>query len=87
MTTPTLLPLTAADLPPLLPELVVIGGAFALLILDLFISNRHKVWTHFLSVAILAVAFAMLLGGVGGHPVDGRFHFHGLGQRGLVDLR
>ena len=27
MTTPTLLPLTAADLPPLLPELVVIGGA------------------------------------------------------------
>ena len=31
MTTPTLLPLTAADLPPLLPELVVIGGAFALL--------------------------------------------------------
>ena len=41
MTTPTLLPLTAADLPPLLPELVVIGGAFALLILDLFISQRH----------------------------------------------
>ena len=66
MTTPTLLPLTAADLPPLLPELVVIGGAFALLILDLFISQRHKVWTHFLSVAILVVAFALLLGGVGG---------------------
>ncbi|MGB3393373.1 MAG: NADH-quinone oxidoreductase subunit NuoN [Stenotrophomonas sp.] len=66
MTTPTLLPLTAADLPPLLPELVVIGGAFALLILDLFISQRHKVWTHFLSVAILIVAFALLLGGVGG---------------------
>ena len=61
MTTPTLLPLTAADLPPLLPELVVIGGAFALLILDLFISQRHKVWTHFLSVAILVVAFALLI--------------------------
>ncbi len=74
MTTPTLLPLTAADLPPLLPELVVIGGAFALLILDLFISNRHKVWTHFLSVAILAVAFAMLLGGVGGQGEV----FHGM---------
>ena len=66
MTTPTLLPLTAADLPPLLPELVVVGGAFALLILDLFISQRHKVWTHFLSVAVLVVAFALLLGGVGG---------------------
>jgi len=74
MTTPTLLPLTAADLPPLLPELVVIGGAFALLILDLFISNRHKVWTHFLSVAILAVAFALLLGGVGGQGEA----FHGM---------
>ena len=74
MTTPTLLPLTAADLPPLLPELVVIGGAFALLILDLFISNRHKVWTHFLSVAILAVAFALLLGSVGGQGEA----FHGM---------
>jgi len=66
MTTPTPLPLTTTDLLPLLPELVVIGGAFALLILDLFISNRHKVWTHFISVAILAVAFIMLLNGVGG---------------------
>ena len=74
MTTPTLLPLTAADLPPLLPELVVIGGAFALLILDLFISQRHKVWTHFLSVAILAVAFVLLLGGVGGQGEA----FHGM---------
>ncbi|MGE8227425.1 MAG: NADH-quinone oxidoreductase subunit NuoN [Stenotrophomonas sp.] len=66
MTTPTPLPLTTTDLLPLLPELVVIGGAFALLILDLFISNRHKVWTHFISVAILAVAFIMLLNCVGG---------------------
>ncbi len=74
MTTPTLLPLTTADLPPLLPELVVIGGAFALLMLDLFISNRHKVWTHFISVAILAVALALLLGGVGGQGEV----FHGM---------
>ncbi|MBD9534719.1 NADH-quinone oxidoreductase subunit NuoN [Stenotrophomonas sp. ATCM1_4] len=74
MTTPTLLPLTTADLPPLLPELVVIGGAFALLILDLFISNRHKVWTHFISVAVLAVAFGLLLGGVGGQGEV----FHGM---------
>ena len=74
MTTPTLLPLTTADLRPLLPELVVIGGAFALLILDLFISNRHKVWTHFISVAVLAVAFGLLLGGVGGQGEV----FHGM---------
>ena len=74
MTTPTPLPLTMTDLLPLLPELVVIGGAFALLILDLFISNRHKVWTHFISVAILAVAFIMLLNGVGGQGEV----FHGM---------
>jgi len=66
MTTPTLLPLTTTDLLPLLPELAVIGGAFALLMLDLFISNRNKVWTHFISVAILAVVLVLLLGGVGG---------------------
>ncbi|PZU28589.1 MAG: NADH-quinone oxidoreductase subunit NuoN [Stenotrophomonas sp.] len=74
MTTPTPLPLTTTDLLPLLPELVVIGGAFALLILDLFISTRHKVWTHFISVAILAVAFIMLLNGVGGQGEV----FHGM---------
>lgn len=66
MTTPTLLPLTTADLLPLLPELAVIGGAFALLMLDLFISNRNKVWTHFISVAILAIVLMLLMGGVGG---------------------
>ncbi|MCW4453201.1 NADH-quinone oxidoreductase subunit NuoN [Flavobacterium sp. MXW15] len=74
MTTPTLVPLTAADLPPLLPELVLIGSTFALLILDLFISQRHKVWTHILSVAILAVVFAMLVAGVGGQGEV----FHGM---------
>lgn len=74
MTTPTPLPLTMTDLLPLLPELVVIGGAFALLILDLFISAKHKVWTHFISVAILAVAFIMLLNGVGGQGEV----FHGM---------
>ena len=46
---------TAAELLPLLPELVLIGGAFALLIADLFIEARHKVWTHFLSVLVLVV--------------------------------
>jgi NADH-quinone oxidoreductase subunit N len=57
---------TAADLPPLAPELVLIGSAFALMILDLFISNKNKVWTHVLSVGALAAVFAMLLSGVGG---------------------
>ena len=72
MTTPV--PLTAADLMPLLPELVLVGSTFALLILDLFISQRNKVWTHFLSVAILVVVFAMLLSGAGGQGEV----FHGM---------
>ncbi|MBD9368812.1 NADH-quinone oxidoreductase subunit NuoN [Xanthomonas sp. XNM01] len=68
MTTTSVMP-SAADLLPLLPELALIGGAFALLIIDLFIETRHKVWTHFLSVLILAVVLAMLATGVGGQGV------------------
>ncbi|MCD7098695.1 NADH-quinone oxidoreductase subunit NuoN [Stenotrophomonas sp. MMGLT7] len=74
MTTPTSLPLTAADIAPLVPELVVIGGAFVLLILDLFISQKQKIWTHVLSVAILAAAFALLVTGTGGQGEV----FHGM---------
>ncbi len=65
MTTSYAMP-TAAELLPLLPELVMIGGAFALLIADLFISERHKVWTHFLSIVVMVVVVAMLATGVGG---------------------
>ncbi|WP_028928276.1 NADH-quinone oxidoreductase subunit NuoN [Pseudoxanthomonas suwonensis] len=65
MTTSLAMP-SAAELLPLLPELVLIGGAFALLIVDLFISARHKVFTHFLSVLLLAVVLAMLATGTGG---------------------
>ena len=54
---------SATELLPLLPELVLIGSAFALLIIDLFIGERHKVWTHFLSVLALVVVLAMLATG------------------------
>ena len=66
MTTSSLLLPTTADLHQLAPELVLIGSAFTLMILDLFISNKNKVWTHLFSIAALAVVLAMLLGGVGG---------------------
>ena len=66
MTTPTSLSLTTADLAPIAPELVLIAGAFALLMIDLFVSQKHKVWTHLISVAILAVVFGMLATGTGG---------------------
>lgn len=74
MTTSPLLPLTAADLPPLAPELVLIGSAFALMILDLFVSNRNKIVTHLFSLAALAVALFMLATGVGGQGEV----FHGM---------
>lgn len=74
MTTSPLLPLTAADLPPLAPELVLIGSAFALMILDLFVSNRNKIVTHLFSLAALAVVLFMLTTGVGGQGEV----FHGM---------
>jgi NADH-quinone oxidoreductase subunit N len=74
MTTSPLPPLTAADLPPLAPELVLIGSAFALMILDLFVSNRNKIVTHLFSLAALAVVLFMLATGVGGQGEV----FHGM---------
>ena len=68
MTTTLAMP-SASELLPLLPELVLIDGAFALLIVDLFIEARHKVWTHFLSVLLLVVVLAMLATGTGGQGV------------------
>ncbi|MBD9376524.1 MULTISPECIES: NADH-quinone oxidoreductase subunit NuoN [Pseudoxanthomonas] len=65
MMTTSMLP-TAADLLPLLPEVVLIAGAFALLMLDLFLSDRQRVITHLLALATLAVSFFMILGDVGG---------------------
>ncbi len=66
--TPTI-PTTTADLLPLLPELVLIGGAFALLILDLFLDESRRVVTHALALALLAVVIIMIATGVGGHGV------------------
>jgi len=65
MMTTSMLP-TAADLLPLLPEVVLIAGAFALLMLDLFLSDRQRVITHLLALATLAVSFFMILTDVGG---------------------
>ena len=48
---------------------MLIDSAFALLIIDLFIGERHKVWTHFLSVLALVVVLAMLATGSGGQGV------------------
>ncbi|HZH43070.1 MAG TPA: NADH-quinone oxidoreductase subunit NuoN [Lysobacter sp.] len=60
---------TAAELLPLLPELVLVGGAFALLMLDLFVSERRRAVTHVLAVAVLLVATLLTAFGVGGDGV------------------
>src|SRR6478736_4362097 len=44
---------SAAELLPLLPELVLVGGAFALLMLDLFLSESQRVVTHLVAIALL----------------------------------
>ncbi|MFT3756733.1 MAG: NADH-quinone oxidoreductase subunit NuoN [Pseudoxanthomonas sp.] len=58
---------TAADLLPLLPEVVLVAGAFALLILDLFIDDRRRIVTHVLTLLVLAVVMWMVASGTGGH--------------------
>src|SRR5688572_13392168 len=55
-----------AEIAPLAPELVVVFGAFALLMLDLFLDDRRRVVTHALAIATLLVAAAMLWFDVGG---------------------
>ena len=57
---------TAADLMPLLPELVLVGAAFALLMLDLFLDERRRVLTHVLSIAALVAVAGMVANGTGG---------------------
>lgn len=57
---------TLADLMPLLPELALVGAAFALLMLDLFLDERRRVVTHVLSIAALLAVAAMIVAGVGG---------------------
>ncbi|SJZ68201.1 NADH dehydrogenase subunit N [Lysobacter spongiicola DSM 21749] len=57
---------SAAELMPMLPELVLVGGAFALLMLDLFLSERQRIITHACSIGLLVAVTAMLAFGVGG---------------------
>ncbi len=66
MTTP-MLTTSIADLMPLLPEVVLVAGAFVLLILDLFIPANRRVVTHALALLLLAGVLGMLLAGCGGH--------------------
>jgi NADH-quinone oxidoreductase subunit N len=57
---------TAAELMPLLPELVLAGGAFALLLLDLFLEDARRVVTWLLGGALLVVVAWLSAAGIGG---------------------
>ncbi len=56
--TPTI---SSADLHTLVPELFVCAAAFALLMLDLFISQQRRGLTHFLALLILVAAAVLTL--------------------------
>ncbi len=58
---------TLADIAPLAPELVVVLGAFALLMLDLFIDPRRRIVVHVLAIGIMVAAALMVGFGIGGH--------------------
>lgn len=55
----------ATELLPLIPELVLVGAAFGLLMLDLFLKDSQKIVTHALSVVSMLVVAGLLLAGVG----------------------
>lgn len=57
---------TAADLMPLLPEMVLAGAGFFLLMLDLFLDERRRIVTHAMAVAALVAVAALIVAGVGG---------------------
>ena len=56
----------AVEFLPLIPELVLVGAAFALLMLDLFLNEKQRVVTHLLAVASLVLVAVLLIGGTGG---------------------
>jgi NADH-quinone oxidoreductase subunit N len=58
---------TAADLMPLLPELLLVGGAFALLMLDLFLGESRRIITHVLAIGLLLATAWLAAAGIGGH--------------------
>ncbi|MDQ3056515.1 MAG: NADH-quinone oxidoreductase subunit NuoN [Pseudomonadota bacterium] len=61
--------LNPVELMALLPELVLFGATFALLMLDLFISESRRVITHLSAIGILVIVIVLIGAGVGGQGV------------------
>ncbi|WP_374474041.1 NADH-quinone oxidoreductase subunit NuoN [Arenimonas sp.] len=62
---------TTADLLPLGPEIFVCGAAFALLMIDLFLSDARRGLTHFLALFILAAAAVLTMRDMAMEPAFG----------------
>ena len=62
---------TIADLVPLGPEIFVCAAAFALLMVDLFLSDQRRGLTHFLALFILAAAAVLTARDMAMEPVYG----------------
>jgi NADH-quinone oxidoreductase subunit N len=62
---------TVADLLPLGPEIFVCGAAFALLMVDLFLSDQRRGLTHFLALFVLAGAAVLTARDMAMEPVYG----------------
>ena len=60
---------SVTELLPLIPELVLVGAAFALLMLDLFLNEKQRVVTHLFAVASLVLVAALLIAGAGAGQV------------------
>lgn len=65
----TLTALNSADLWPLLPELVLAGAAFALLLFDLFFDARQQGRTQLLSMLVLMGVGLLAATGAGGNGI------------------
>ena len=63
----TLTTFNPAELWPLLPELVMVIGAFALLVLDLFLPPRRNGVVHALGLVLLLATAGLCVAGTGGH--------------------
>ena len=58
------------NLQPMLPELFLLGATFALLLIDLFVSQARRGLTHFLALVILIVTFTLTMRGSDGVAVS-----------------
>jgi NADH-quinone oxidoreductase subunit N len=78
MAAPMLPSAPVTDLLPIIPELVLIASAFALLILDVFLDARRRVLTHGLTLVVLAVAFVLLVTHAGWEAAEPTMAFNGM---------